>query len=90
MDYADDFSDDTPPPMKRSGIGGGWVVFSVLCLMIFGCAKQAAPPPVADSAATAKAVHAIEGKHPRTFRGPADILGDTTKNARTPPMVREP
>jgi hypothetical protein len=31
----------------------------------------------------------MEGKHMRTFRGPDDILGDTTKNARKPPMVRE-
>jgi hypothetical protein len=32
----------------------------------------------------------MEGKHARTFRGPADILGDTTKNARRPPMVKLP
>jgi hypothetical protein len=31
----------------------------------------------------------MQGKTMRTFLGPADILGDTTKNARHPPMVRE-
>ncbi len=46
------------------------------------------PPPVADSAATANSLHKMEGKHPRMFRGPADIIGDTTKNALTPKMVK--
>jgi hypothetical protein len=57
-------------------------------IVFFSCMKQL-PPPLADSAATAKAFHETERKHPRTFRGPADIIGDTTKNARKPPMVKE-
>ncbi|HET6401242.1 MAG TPA: hypothetical protein VFH95_07560 [Candidatus Kapabacteria bacterium] len=54
---------------------------------ILGCAKQPAPPPMADSAATANSVRALEGKHFHTFRGPADVLGDTTKNRRNPPLI---
>jgi hypothetical protein len=90
LDYANDFSDDTPPPMKRSGIGGGWgVVFAVIFLMFFGCAKQTPPSIMADSTVTAKTFQQLEGKHARTLNGPADILGDTTKNARKPVMVKE-
>jgi hypothetical protein len=62
----------------------------IATLLVIGCARQPAPPRIADSAATAHSVRQMEGKHMRTFRGPADILGDTTKNARKPPMVREP
>jgi hypothetical protein len=61
-------------------------ILSIILLSAFGCSKQPAPPPVADSATTAKAGQSIQGKKMRTFRGPADILGDTTKNARKPPM----
>ncbi len=55
------------------------------------CAKQPAPPPVADSTSTAKTVQQMQGKEMRTFKGPADILGDTTKNARDflTPSVRK-
>jgi hypothetical protein len=31
----------------------------------------------------------MHGKSMRTFSGPAEILGDTTRNARKPPMVKE-
>ena len=96
MDYADDFSDyileRTPLPMQQgalwAGIGGGWgvVLFTLLLMCTFACARQPAPPRVADSTATANSVRQMEGKHIRTFRGPADILGDTTKNARNAPL----
>jgi hypothetical protein len=62
----------------------------IAILIAIGCAKQPAPMHLADSAATSKTFQQMEGKHARTFNGPADILGDTTKNARKPAMVREP
>lgn len=44
--------------------------------------------PIADSTTTTNSVRQMEGAHFRLFRGPADILGDTTKNERKPPIVR--
>jgi hypothetical protein len=63
-------------------------VLLVFVVLLFDCAKQPAPPHVADSGQTANTVQQMHGKAMRTFRGPADILGDTTKNARKPPMVK--
>jgi hypothetical protein len=62
----------------------------ISAILIFGCTKQPPPPHLADSATTAKTFQQMEGKHARTFNGPSDILGDTTKNARKPAMVKEP
>jgi hypothetical protein len=58
-------------------------------MLVLGCAREAAPPRVADSTQTANTVRQMHGKPMRTFRGPADILGDTTKNARKPAMVQQ-
>jgi len=58
-------------------------------LAIVGCVKQPIPQPTTDSARTAKTVQEMQGKPIHTFRGPADILGDTTKNARKPKWVKE-
>ncbi len=57
-------------------------------LLGFGCVREPIPHPTADSATTAKSVQALQGKPMRTFRGPADILGDTAKNRRQVPLVR--
>ncbi|HEY3875674.1 MAG TPA: hypothetical protein VGM92_09370 [Candidatus Kapabacteria bacterium] len=62
-------------------------------LFVSGCVREPAPIHIADSATTAKSVQALskalQGKPMRTFRGPADILGDTAKNMRHPALVRE-
>jgi len=60
-----------------------------VAIALTACAKQPAPPPVADSAQTANTMQQMQGKEMRTFRGPADILGDTTRNVRKPAMVKE-
>jgi hypothetical protein len=57
-------------------------------MLVLGCAREGAPPRVADSTQTANTVRQMHGKEMRTFRGPADILGDTTKNARKPAMIQ--
>jgi hypothetical protein len=64
-----------------------WIVLTALVLS--ACMKQAGPPHPADSVTTANAVQAMHGKVMRTFRGPADILGDTTKNQRNPKFVKQ-
>jgi hypothetical protein len=63
-------------------------VLNLILLFAFGCTKQPALPIAADSATTAKTVQQMQGKKMRTFTGPAEILSDTTKNARKPPMVK--
>jgi nitrous oxide reductase accessory protein NosL len=55
----------------------------VVTVVLAGCATRNEKPQAADSAATANAVQRLEGKTMRTFKGPADILGDTTKNQRS-------
>jgi hypothetical protein len=60
----------------------------ITLFLAFGCAKQPAPPRIPDSARTSNAVQEMQGKKMRTFHGPSEILGDTTKNARHPPMVK--
>lgn len=60
----------------------------LLAMTILGCARQPAPLPMADSTATANSVRRMEGKHFRVFSGPAEILGDTTKNERNPLIRR--
>lgn len=60
--------------------------FAGLLIVLLGCAKPSSPPRATDSVSTAKAVREIHGKQMRTFRGPADILGDTTKNRRNRPL----
>jgi hypothetical protein len=72
-------------------VPSGLLAMTLVFAMIFsGCARQPAPPRMSDSVATANSVQRMEGKHFHIFRGPADVLGDTTKNQRKPPMVREP
>jgi len=64
----------------------------IASVLLFGCAKQTATSRVTDS--TTNSVRKTSDVRPfgpptRTFRGPADIIGDTAKNARNPAMVRE-
>jgi hypothetical protein len=60
-------------------------MFRILVVMVIfiGCAKRNDAPRPADSSSTATAVQRLEGKTMRTFKGPAEILGDTTKNGRS-------
>ncbi|MDP4200142.1 MAG: hypothetical protein Q8922_12265 [Bacteroidota bacterium] len=58
----------------------------LLLIGLLGCAPKTTPVHLADSTATTNAVREIQGKQMRTFRGPADILGDTTKNRRNRPL----
>ncbi|HWF43290.1 MAG TPA: hypothetical protein VG537_01485 [Candidatus Kapabacteria bacterium] len=65
-------------------------VISILILVFAaGCTRKESPPRPADSSTTANAVQQMQGKTMRTFRGPADILGDTTKNQRNPKFVHQ-
>jgi hypothetical protein len=52
-------------------------------LLLGACSNKEQAHPVADTAATKNAVERLEGKTMRTFKGPAEILGDTTKNRRS-------
>lgn len=57
--------------------------FFIVALLIASCTTRQPAVHVTDSTSTTNAVRGIEGKPMRTFKGPAEILGDTAKNQRS-------
>ena len=76
------------PHRARIPSFAGMRTLSCILFSLIGCAKHPALPHIPDSARTSNAVQEMQGKKMRTFHGPSEILGDTTKNARHPPMVK--